>query len=80
MCYMLQARESPDPTFDVSNCELSDIPFGVYSLCKVLRKQVSYLSENISSFIQLCDVEHKEILALKKKYRGNLKENNNNLF
>ena len=37
----LQANESPEPTFDLSECELSEVPEGVFSTCKVLQKEVS---------------------------------------
>ncbi|XP_077986680.1 E3 ubiquitin-protein ligase LRSAM1-like [Glandiceps talaboti] len=43
---MYVARESPEPTFDISKCELNDVPSGVFSLCKVLRKEALLLHEN----------------------------------
>ncbi|XP_077866101.1 E3 ubiquitin-protein ligase LRSAM1-like [Saccoglossus kowalevskii] len=45
------ARESPEPTFDISRCEISEIPSGVFSLCKVFRKEALLLHDNwLSSF------------------------------
>ncbi len=46
-CCDFQARESPEATFDISGCEISDIPSGVYSLCKVLQKEVCFKSPKL---------------------------------
>ncbi|XP_033642845.1 E3 ubiquitin-protein ligase LRSAM1-like [Asterias rubens] len=43
------ATESPEPTYDLSQCELPEVPSGTYSLCKVLRKEVLILSDNYLS-------------------------------
>ncbi|XP_073974457.1 E3 ubiquitin-protein ligase LRSAM1-like isoform X2 [Rhodnius prolixus] len=40
------AKEDPDPSFDLSNCGLKNVPKGVYSLCKVLRKETLMLHHN----------------------------------
>uniref|UniRef100_A0A1B0D9J5 Uncharacterized protein n=1 Tax=Phlebotomus papatasi TaxID=29031 RepID=A0A1B0D9J5_PHLPP len=40
------ARETPEPIFDLSQCNLKEIPQGVFVLCKVLRKESLLLSEN----------------------------------
>lgn len=40
------ARECPDPVFDISSCELSEVPKGVFSLCKVLNKESLLLHNN----------------------------------
>ena len=34
-----QAQESPEPVFDLSECALKNVPSGVYSRCKVSRKE-----------------------------------------
>ena len=34
-----QAQESPEPVFDLSECALKHVPSGVYSRCKVSRKE-----------------------------------------
>ncbi|BET02345.1 leucine rich repeat and sterile alpha motif containing 1 [Nesidiocoris tenuis] len=40
------AKEDPDPSFDLSNCDLKAIPKGVYAVCKVLRKESLILHHN----------------------------------
>ncbi|PNF41227.1 E3 ubiquitin-protein ligase LRSAM1, partial [Cryptotermes secundus] len=40
------ARENPEPVFDLSDCSLKTVPSGIYSLCKVFRKEALYLQEN----------------------------------
>nr|CAD7396679.1 unnamed protein product [Timema poppensis] len=40
------AREDPEPVFDLSDCALKSVPAGIYSLCKVFRKDALYLQEN----------------------------------
>ncbi|KAK4877286.1 hypothetical protein RN001_009792 [Aquatica leii] len=40
------ARENPEPVFDVSDCGISDVPSGIYSLCKVFLKQSLHLEHN----------------------------------
>ncbi|XP_063241891.1 E3 ubiquitin-protein ligase LRSAM1-like isoform X2 [Bacillus rossius redtenbacheri] len=40
------AREDPEPVFDLSDCALRHVPAGVYSLCRVFRKEMLYLQEN----------------------------------
>ncbi|XP_072015688.1 E3 ubiquitin-protein ligase LRSAM1-like isoform X2 [Amphiura filiformis] len=43
------AKESPEPTYDLSQCELPEVPAGTYSLCKVLLKEVLILNDNYLS-------------------------------
>ncbi|GAB0093840.1 E3 ubiquitin-protein ligase LRSAM1 [Sergentomyia squamirostris] len=40
------ARETPELVFDITQCNLKEIPQGVFVLCKVLRKETLLLSEN----------------------------------
>ncbi|XP_030753759.1 E3 ubiquitin-protein ligase LRSAM1-like isoform X2 [Sitophilus oryzae] len=40
------ARESPEPTFDLSDCDLNNVPSGVYSLCRVFCKISLHLQNN----------------------------------
>ncbi|XP_034255131.1 E3 ubiquitin-protein ligase LRSAM1-like isoform X2 [Thrips palmi] len=40
------ARENPEPCFDLSDCALRDVPAGIYSLCKVFRKESLFLQDN----------------------------------
>lgn len=40
------AKESPEPDFDLSECQLRQVPSGTYSICKVYRKERLYLQIN----------------------------------
>lgn len=40
------AKESPEVDFDLSDCQLKQVPSGTYSLCKVYRKELLYLQDN----------------------------------
>ncbi|KAK0066029.1 E3 ubiquitin-protein ligase LRSAM1 [Biomphalaria pfeifferi] len=42
----LLAQQDPEPRFDLSSCELVEVPSGVYAICKVLQKQVLLLHDN----------------------------------
>lgn len=42
-----QAKESPEPVFDLSECGVKEVPSGVFVLCKVLRKEQLLLSKNL---------------------------------
>ncbi|KAJ1525284.1 hypothetical protein ONE63_010107 [Megalurothrips usitatus] len=46
------ARENPEPSFDLSDCALRDVPPGVFSLCKVFRKESLYLQDNQLSALE----------------------------
>lgn len=46
MRMLLQARENPEPIFDISDCGLRNVPSGVYSLCRVFLKERLYLGKN----------------------------------
>lgn len=41
--FPFQAREDPEPVFDISECKLKSVPAGIYSLCKVFRKEKLFL-------------------------------------
>lgn len=43
---MIQAKDTPEPDFDLSDCNLKDIPSGVFVLCRVLLKQHLNLRNN----------------------------------
>jgi E3 ubiquitin-protein ligase LRSAM1 len=62
------ARENPEPVFDLSDCGLKLVPSGIYSLCRVFRKEALYLQENqLTSLVgggNLCDLSMLEILDL----------------
>lgn len=40
------AKESPEPDFDLSDCQLKHVPSGTFSICKVYRKEYIYLQNN----------------------------------
>jgi len=40
------AQESPEPIYDISDCGLKNVPSGVYSRCKIIRKQALLLQDN----------------------------------
>lgn len=43
---LFQAKDTPEPDFDLSDCNLKDIPSGVFVLCRVLLKQHLNLQNN----------------------------------
>lgn len=43
---LLQARDTPEPEFDLSDCDLKEVPSGVFVLCRVLRKERLLLNKN----------------------------------
>ncbi len=43
MSFFSQAQESPEPVYDISECGLKNVPQGVFSKCKVLRKEALLL-------------------------------------
>lgn len=40
------AKESPEADFDLSDCQLRRVPSGIYSICKVYRKEHLFLNNN----------------------------------
>ncbi|XP_046547780.1 E3 ubiquitin-protein ligase LRSAM1-like [Haliotis rubra] len=40
------AQDNPEPTFDLSACEISHIPSGVFARCKILQKEALLLHDN----------------------------------
>lgn len=47
--YFSQARENPEPIFDLSDCDLNIVPNGIYSLCRVFLKESLRLENNALS-------------------------------
>ncbi|KAK6627231.1 hypothetical protein RUM44_009708 [Polyplax serrata] len=41
------ARENPEPIFDISDCNLKQLPNNIFSLCRVFRKDTLYLQNNL---------------------------------
>ena len=50
---LFQAQESPEPIYDLIDCGLKTIPSGVFSKCKVLRKEALLLQVAITTFCGL---------------------------
>lgn len=42
----MQAKETPEPIYDLADCNLKDVPSGVFIMCKVLRKESLSLKNN----------------------------------
>uniref|UniRef100_A0A182R0I0 Uncharacterized protein n=1 Tax=Anopheles farauti TaxID=69004 RepID=A0A182R0I0_9DIPT len=40
------AKETPEPIYDLEDCNLKDVPAGVFVMCKVLRKEALTLAKN----------------------------------
>lgn len=40
------AKETPEPIYDLADCNLKDVPSGVFIMCKVLRKELLSLASN----------------------------------
>ena len=54
MIISFQAQESPEPVYDLSECALKNVPSGVYSRCKVMRKEGLLLQvsgESIQTYV-----------------------------
>ncbi|XP_042896369.1 E3 ubiquitin-protein ligase LRSAM1 isoform X2 [Parasteatoda tepidariorum] len=49
---MCIAKEAPESTFDISDCNLSEVPSGVYSMCRVFRKEALLLQTNQLTSLQ----------------------------
>lgn len=44
--FVSQAKDTPEPEFDLSECNLKDVPSGVFVLCRVLLKERLKLQKN----------------------------------
>lgn len=40
------AKETPEPVYDLADCNLKDVPPGVFIMCKVLRKELLTVAHN----------------------------------
>lgn len=56
-CFHSQARENPEPVFDLSDCGLKTVPSGIYSLCKVFRKEALYLQVIVCLTCKSCSLD-----------------------
>ncbi|EDO43423.1 predicted protein [Nematostella vectensis] len=65
---LVVAKESPESTFDLSDCGITELPKDVFSLCRVLRKQTVLLNDNdlpnLKGGGQLKDLADARILVL----------------
>jgi E3 ubiquitin-protein ligase LRSAM1 len=72
------AQESPEPVFDISECALKNVPAGIYSRCKVARKEALLLQENELTSItgggNLSDLQDLHVLDLHKNCLEKLPE------
>ncbi|ESO96160.1 hypothetical protein LOTGIDRAFT_160147 [Lottia gigantea] len=85
------AQENPEPEFDISGCQIAEIPSSVFSLCRILYKEVLLLYDNwltsIDTTGKLSDLQSLKVLDLHKNeikhlpqainHLHNLKVNNN---
>ncbi|GFO49582.1 leucine-rich repeat and sterile alpha motif-containing 1 [Plakobranchus ocellatus] len=64
----LLAQQDPGPRFDLSGCEMIEVPEGVYAMCKILQKQILLLNDNdlsdLSGGGDLEDLEYLKVLDL----------------
>jgi len=72
------AQESPEPVFDISECALKNVPSGIYSRCKVARKEALLLQDNELTSITgggaLSDLQDLHVLDLHKNCLEKLPE------
>uniref|UniRef100_T1J7S0 RING-type domain-containing protein n=1 Tax=Strigamia maritima TaxID=126957 RepID=T1J7S0_STRMM len=65
---MVQAKQTPEPIFDLSDCGLKEVPTGVYSWCKVCLKEALLLQDNylasLSDGGNLKDLSQLQVLDL----------------
>ncbi len=53
LLFCFQAAASPEPVYDLSDCGLKNVPAGVYTTCKIQRKEALLLQVSlISVFIE----------------------------
>lgn len=82
---LLQAKDTPEPEFDLSECNLKDVPSGVFVLCRVLLKERLKLQKNqLQSLnnggnltdlanLKLLDLSHNLFLRLPDNFYASLK-------
>ncbi|CAH4016285.1 unnamed protein product [Pieris brassicae] len=67
---LYMAKESPEPEFDLSGCDLRELPSGIFSICKVFRKDYLYLQNNKLKTLdeggQLADLQLVKTLNISK--------------
>jgi len=72
------AQESPEPVYDISGCGQKNVPSGVFSRCKIARKEALLLQENeltsLSGGGNLADLSNLQVLDLHKNCLEKLPE------
>ncbi|KAK7095159.1 E3 ubiquitin-protein ligase LRSAM1-like [Littorina saxatilis] len=61
------AQQDPEPKFDMSECELREVPSGVFSICKVLQKEALFLNGNWLTSLgkgDIADIRNLRVLDL----------------
>ncbi|XP_045461834.1 E3 ubiquitin-protein ligase LRSAM1-like isoform X1 [Harmonia axyridis] len=70
------AKETPEPIFDLSDCDIKEVPQGIYSLCRVfLKERLSLESNCLSSlsgggilselrFLKILNISHNNFITL----------------
>ncbi|XP_044748828.1 E3 ubiquitin-protein ligase LRSAM1-like isoform X2 [Coccinella septempunctata] len=70
------AKETPEPIFDLSECDIKDVPQGIYSLCRVFLKERLLLDSNSLSslsgggnlaelkFLKILNISHNNFVNL----------------
>lgn len=66
-------QESPDSTFDLSNCEMSEVPPSAYPLCKVLNKEALLLNDNWLSGLDASKVADLKTLRVLDLHNNEIK-------
>lgn len=76
--FIFQAKETPEPIFDLSECDIKEVPQGIYSLCRVfLKERLLLQSNNLSSLSgggNLTDLKFLKVLNISYNSFINLPE------
>lgn len=59
------AEDNPEPIFDISNSECSEIPSNVYSLCKVLNKEILLVHTNWLTSLKATDCNTGDLATIR---------------
>lgn len=59
------AEDNPEPIFDISSSECSEIPSNVYSLCKVLNKEILLVHTNWLHSLKATDCQTSDLATIR---------------
>ncbi|XP_014774266.1 E3 ubiquitin-protein ligase LRSAM1 [Octopus bimaculoides] len=59
------AEDNPEPIFDISNSQISEIPSNVFSLCKVLNKEILLLHDNWLTSLKAGDCGMSDLVKIR---------------